>query len=378
MSLSKKHIPFAVLVVIFITIIGIGIGIAAYGSKKQSSSEPQVATTTFGIPVSNQITTPTTGFTNQYFTSAPQSSGSNSNSEQTAPSNVSTPTPQSTFSVLYPTSNQTLINDPPYHTPLATIMWSSKSANIKNVSLDLRDQTGAVIKTIAVNTANTGNFVWFSDAAIPNGTYHIYIYTSTTGAVINEGASSSFTITSPASSQHPSTAWQTYINPQYGFSFIYPNDFSFSSFNTQYPGTTIVKLAPKLNYYIHANDIETVDASEIVIAARPGVSSSCPSTAETTGAQGYVYGNMDTIQGKYMQFTKVKRNDFGINNQYSRYVDYFTFYKGTCYSFRFTAHVIRLPLSTTAVYQAPDKLENDILRMSANVEQLVLSLSFSQ
>ncbi len=380
LTLSKKYIPFSVFVVIFVIIIGIGIGIAAYEKKAPSILDTSIATTTFGIPVSNSINTPTTqtNTNNQYTISAIPSS----ESQENIPSNTFTPTPQATISVLYPTNNQTLINDPQFHTPLATILWKTKSTNIASVAIDLQDQTGTTIKTIVSRTANTGTFVWSSDAALTNGSYRLRIRGVNTPygdtGTVDEGTSESFAIASPSATQHPNSVWQTYINPQYGFSFIYPDDFSFASINVQYPGTTLLKLEPKLNYYIHSNDIETVDASNIVIAAKPATSVSCPSPAETTGAQGYVYGNMDTVQGKYLQFTKVKRNDFGINNQYSRYVDYFTLYKGTCYSFKFTAHVVRLPFSTNALYQAPDKLENDISRLSANVEQMILSLAFLQ
>lgn len=379
MSLSKKQIPLAVFIIIFVVIIGIAIIIATGGVQTSSPSDPLTATTTiFGIPVPNQISVPTPQKANQYITSDSQPPATGYTPPQNIPIETQIVKAQAAFTVLYPTNNQTLINDPTYNTPLAIIRWSSKFASIKNVNLDLQDQNGTFIKTIATHTANSGTYVWFSGAEIPNGTYRIRIHAPIIGTTIDEGISDLFSITSPASLQHPDTSWHTYINPQYKFSFIYPGDFLFSTFNTQYPGTTIVKISPKLNYYIHANDIETVDASDILISARPAGSSACPSVAETTGAQGYVYGNMDTIQGKYVQFTKVKRNDFGINNQHARYVDYFTLHNGVCYSFRFTAHVVRLPFSTNALYQAPDKLENDISRMTANVEQMVLSLEFLQ
>ncbi len=380
-SLPKKHIPLAVFVVIFVVIIGIGIGISSYGSKTTPTSTDDTqspTTTTVGIPYQLKNPENNTYQQGQGTTlSTVPSSPSTQNSLPDAPT-VTIPQSPSAISILYPTRNKTLINDPRYHTPVAIILWKSKLAGLKNITLDLQDQSGAIVKNIVTNTADTGTYVWFSDVTISNGSYRLRVHSTTPKGTIAEDLSDEFNIASPDSSQHPQSVWQTYKDIQHNFSLTYPDDFSFASFGPQYPGTTVLKLAPKLNYYIHANDIETVDASEIILSEKPGNADACPTTAEVNIARGYVYGNIDTLQGLYQLFKRIKRSDFGINNQRSDYIYYYTSYNGTCYAFQFKIHRVQIPFSNNALYQAPDKLENDILRMTANVEQMVLSMKFSQ
>jgi len=370
--LFKKPSPLVILIVICICIVGISIGIGAYGNKSQSlSNVDQTATTTFGLgtPLFSQTNQQITNNSNNYTAPTPYAP-----TEEQTISNIPSSQPKSDISILYPTSNQTLTNDPKFHTPIASLLWKTKSTNIKNVTVDLRDQNGVIIKNIASNVVNTGTFVWFSDATIPNGVYQIYVYNDAAEA---QGISDTFILTSPNSTQHPTSAWQTYTNPQYGFSFTYPDDFKFTTFNQSYPGNIIAKIAPMLNVYIRVNDYRTVDASEITVTAKPGTATSCPSTAETTSTLGYSYENKTIAQGIYQQFTKIIRKAFfDTNNQHSEYADYYTLYRGTCYAFHYSVHIVRVPFSPDSLYLNPDKLENDLARLFGIVEQMALSLKF--
>ena len=125
-SLPKKHIPFAVFVIIFVVIIGVGIGISSYGTKTTPTSTDDTqspTTTTVGIPY--QLKNPESNTYQQgqgtTISTAP-SSPSTQNSLPDAPT-VTIPQSPSAISILYPTRNKTLINDPRYHTPLAIILW---------------------------------------------------------------------------------------------------------------------------------------------------------------------------------------------------------------------------------------------------------------
>ncbi len=384
---KRKRIPLS-FILILIGIAVIAIGISLYANTTPSPVTPGADNTSQD---QNRVTIYSTLDPNSNNPNIPISSNTKQNSQyqfsssyqSPQPNNQQSPTPSSYISITYPTANQTLINDPSYHTPLAIIQWTSKNTPGTFISIDLQDQSGTIIKTITPNTPNNGNYAWFSNTTIPNGEYRIHIRALTANGVTAENTGDSFVIASPDASQHPTGGvWQTYSNPQYKFSFQYPESFSFTTFTAQPANTTLALITfTTINSYFRSTDpynpnpIVATDAT-IAVSAYPTTSTACNATPPSPNESGYVYiyGETTAFQGLYSQFTKTTLGSVSVNSkQRTDSRMYRTFRNGLCFSLQFTVHTTDTSDSGIgSLYQVQKYLTVPFAMM----EQLVSSFKF--
>ena len=345
---KRRKIPlFFILILIGVAVVAIGISIYANNTSPPPAAEDQNQNrvslySTLAPDANNQQNI----LQNSSYQSRFSQSAYEPSPQQTTPHPPAAPT--AGIFVLYPTANQTLINDPAYHTPLAIIQWSSTQTEETFVSIDLQDQTGATVKTITNNAPNNGNFAWFSDPAIPNGTYLIHIRALTSSGVVAENTSNSFMIISSDDSQHPAGGvWQTYMNSQYKFSFQYPQSFLFTSFTAQPANTVLALMAfSNINSYFRSTDpynpnpLIATDAA-ITVSAYPATAAACAAAPQNQNEPGqiYIYGETSAFQGLYEQFTKTTLGSVSISSkQRADLRTYRVFHQRLCFSIQFSVH----------------------------------------
>ncbi len=290
------------------------------------------------------------------------------------------------ISLKYPKGGETVYNDPTYGTPLANIIWDYRNAGALGVDIDLEDQNGSLIKNMAENIPNTGNYFWNSDPSLSKAMYRIKVSYPAKGMPLASSESEPFLITPALKTQHPVSGPQTYTNTQFGFSFDYPQDFIASSTmstgnNVTLGTSTAIILIPNNDYFphfsLHGNTIVTGSA-EISVNVSDNVSN-CPSGYSPSvydDTRSFKQSPVPSVSGTWTKI--IYPGDAAMQHSYG-HTSYFLVRNGKCYSVNYSTVYVNSDAYADDSAQAQDirqQLENNSpLDLDAAVMHLVTTFS---